>query len=118
MKMQVALIDRKGKGRILVPRSLVMPGEDLKIAEHTVEAALPMSLYTWDDNGNINLDEKRHTEFLNNRRKAELKRILTAYTEDFAQAAAGAYISDLAERKAQFLEAHAELRRLEGKEPR
>jgi len=35
------------------PRSQVMPNEDLKIAEHTVEAGLPMSLYTWDDNGTI-----------------------------------------------------------------
>jgi len=117
MKIQATLIEVPGRGRIITTKSRTMPA-DTKTAEHTVEPGLPMFLYTWDDNGYIFLDEKRHTKFLNNRRKTELKRILTAYTEDFAQAAAGAYVPNLTERKAQFLEAHAELRQLEGKEPR
>jgi len=48
----------------------------------------------------------------------ELIKMLTAYTQDFAQAQAGVYIPDIEERKAKFREVHAELRQLEGKAPR
>jgi len=51
-------------------------------------------------------------------RIAGLKRILEAYTQDFAQAMAGVYIPDIEERKAKFRAAHAELRQLEGKPTR
>jgi len=51
-------------------------------------------------------------------RTVELRKILTAFSEDFAQAAAGLHIADLEERKEKFRQAHAELRQLEGKEPR
>jgi len=118
MKIQVALVERKGSGRIILPISHVMPSEASRIAEHTVKAGLPLSLYTWDDSGKIMLDNDRHTKFLNNKRIAELKRILTSYTEDFAQAAAGVHIPDLETRKAKFREAHAETRQLEGKKLR
>jgi len=52
------------------------------------------------------------------KRIAELKHTLSAYTEDFAQAAAGLYIADLELRKEKFRQAHAELRQLASKEPR
>ena len=48
----------------------------------------------------------------------ELKSTLTAYTEDFAQAVAGLVVPNLDERKKRFIEAHNELRQLEGKAPR
>ena len=58
--------------------------------------------------------EKREKEA----RKIELKNILTAYTEDFAQSVAGLIIPDLEKRKKHFIKAHDELRTLEGKSVR
>lgn len=47
-----------------------------------------------------------------------IKRRLQALTEDLVQAAAGEIVPGLAERRAEFVELHNELRELEGKEPR
>jgi hypothetical protein len=78
----------------------------------------PLEILTWDDELNILVDESLKATKDSRKRITELKRVLTAYTEDFAQVAAGLAIADLDERKERFITAHDELRRLEGKEPR
>ncbi|MCL2369700.1 MAG: hypothetical protein FWC80_00490 [Firmicutes bacterium] len=52
------------------------------------------------------------------KRISELRRELTAYSEDAIQLQMGINIPDIEERKARFRAVHAELRQLEGKPPR
>jgi len=81
--------------------------------------------YDWDLGQVIELSQAEKQAWVQNdehnkqkQRIPVLRKILTAYTEDFAQSLAGLYIADLEERKEKFRQAHAELRQLEGKETR
>lgn len=57
-------------------------------------------------------------EQLQERRIAKIKERLSQLSEDFAQAWAGAQITDIEARKREFADLHNELRGLLGKEPR
>jgi len=61
---------------------------------------------------------QREENFQKQQRIPKLKETLSSYSEDLLQAMAGVHIPDLEERKKRFVEAHSELRRLEGKPPR
>lgn len=73
-------------------------------------------------NGVISIDESAKAvakqKAQNQKRIAEIKARLTALSEDIVQDQAGEIVPNIAERKAEFIAKHNELRVLEGKEPR
>lgn len=73
-------------------------------------------------NGQIIIDEQAKAvaqELANkNKRISDIKSRLTSLSEDIVQDQAGELVPDIAERMAEFVRLHNELRVLEGKEPR
>jgi len=116
----------------------LQPATENDINAVEFEGSENLSLYTWDDNGNIFIDDRRKASFdefigiqqeAQNQSRAELedspvfkkqqlKKTLAALSEDFVQFSIGIDRPDINERCQLFLEAINELRTLEGKEPR
>jgi len=108
----------------------VIPQELTKQLDGDIQAEFSFSedfmLYTFDDNHNIFIDTMRKSEALEQamhddgyaaklNRINQLKQILSKYTEDFIQHYGWRIFDDWNDRTQKALEAHAELRNLEGK---
>ena len=94
-----------------MPRAVEVSEEELNQIGNTLQFDETLAKLSPSENN-------RAQEDVRQQRIAELRQILSSYTEDFAQSIAGVCIPDIEERKAKFREAHAELRLLEGKKPR
>ncbi len=73
---------------------------------------------SWDEYEDIMVYVPYNAEELKERRISQIKNRLSQLSEDFIQSFAGAVISDIDVRKAEFAKLHNELRTLLGKEQR